>query len=59
LVLRISYKGEKTRDIEKVELDDLTLLSEFLSGKLLTEDTQPLKDRLPRLQELLGVKVEN
>jgi len=59
LVLHISYKGEKVREIEKIDGSDLRILTDFLSGKLLTEsrgdETTPLKHDLPRLQELLGV----
>ena len=62
LVLHISYNGEKARDIENIEPGDLRLLHDFLSGKVLTNDdhgcASPLKNSLPRLQELLDVKVD-
>jgi hypothetical protein len=62
LILHISYKGEKVRNIEKADADDVRILTDFLSGKLLTEsrgdETTPLKNDLPRLQELLGVKLD-
>jgi hypothetical protein len=63
LVLHISYKGEKkTVDVEGIKCDDLWILADLLAGKLLTEGDHgreyPLKDELPRLQELLGVKLE-
>jgi hypothetical protein len=62
LVLHISYKDKKNRDIENIEPDDLRLLSDFLAKKIETkrndmESATPLKDDLPRLQELLGVKL--
>jgi hypothetical protein len=61
LVLHVSYNGEKARDIENIDSDDLHILTDFLAGNLLTEsydDKNPLKDDLPRLQELLGVKLD-
>lgn len=63
LVLHVAYKGEKkTVDIDNVDCDDLCILHDLFSGKLTAEGDQgreyPLKDRLPRLQELLGVKLE-
>jgi hypothetical protein len=61
LVLHISYQGEKTRDIEGVDHGDLRILTDFLSGKLQTtgdcDDVLALKESLPRLEELLGVKL--
>jgi hypothetical protein len=63
LVLHVSYKGEKnTFDVDGIKYEDLLILKDLLAGKLLTEGDQgreyPLKDKLPRLQELLGVKLE-
>lgn len=62
LVLHISYKGEKPRDVEGVKHDDLRMLRELLSGKLRAkadnDSETPLKDKLPRLQELLGEKLD-
>jgi hypothetical protein len=62
LVLHVKYKGEKPRDIENIESEDLRLLQDFLAGKSVTEDDAGckslLKDDLPRLQELLGVKLD-
>jgi hypothetical protein len=62
LLLRIAYKDGKSRDIENITHDDLRILHDFFAGRLLTKDDRdfesPLKDRLPRLQELLGVKLE-
>jgi hypothetical protein len=63
LVLHISYKGEKKAwDIKGIKYGDLCILHDLFTGKLLTEGEQgrefPLKDRLPRLQELLGVKLD-
>jgi hypothetical protein len=61
LILHICLKGEKVRDIEKFDDDDVRILADLLAGKLLTEDhyKYPLKDRLPRLQDMLGVKTGN
>jgi hypothetical protein len=62
LVLHIAYKGGGVRDIEVIDHRDLRILHEFLSGKLKgkgdNEGEGPLKDDLPRLQELLGVKID-
>jgi hypothetical protein len=60
LVLHVSYKGEKARDIEDVNHGDLRILRDFLAGQLLTtgdnDSVDPLKNSLPRLCVLLGVK---
>ena len=62
LVLHIAYEDGKTRDIEKVTAFDLQLLREFMGGSVVHKDSQdwetPLKDSLPRLQELLGVELK-
>jgi hypothetical protein len=62
LLLRISYKDGKNREIENVKHDDLRILNDFVSGKLLNKDDRdwvsPLKESLPRLQELLGEEPE-
>jgi hypothetical protein len=62
LVLHISYKDGKVRDVEAINHSDLRILHEFLSGKLKgkgdNEGEAPLKSDLPRLQELLGVNLE-
>lgn len=60
LTLHISYADGKTRDVENISYIDLRILHELLSGKLVSKDGRdresPLKDSLPRLEELLGVK---
>jgi hypothetical protein len=57
LLLHISYKGNKTRDVADVSEIDLQILREFFEGKPLTPgdtaSTVPLKHRRQRLQELL------
>jgi len=62
LMLRVFFEDGKPRDIENVSHSDLRILQEFLAGKQLTKGDNdsmlPLKDRLPRLQELLGVKID-
>jgi hypothetical protein len=62
LVLHITLKGEKARDVEKIKHGDIRILREFLAGELLAEGDRnsisPLKKSLPRLQELLGVILE-
>jgi hypothetical protein len=62
LVLHVSVAGEKPHDIDGITPSDLQILREFLSGKLLTSgdrgEKTRLKDQLPRLQELLGVKLD-
>jgi hypothetical protein len=60
LVLHVRYADGRSYDFEGCESDDLRILRDFLAGKLATEaddeSKYPLKDSLPRLQELLGVK---
>lgn len=62
LVLHISYKDDNVRDVEAIDHHDLRILRKFLAGELKTtsdnEGEAPLKNDLPRLQELLGVKLE-
>jgi hypothetical protein len=62
LVLHFSYGDDKTRDVESIKHDDLRILREFLAGKVKAkgdnEGEAALKDSLPRLQELLGVKID-
>jgi len=59
LVLHVSYKGEKARDVADVTHGDLEALHDLLTGQLLTKDDKgfacPLKNCLPRLCVLLGV----
>lgn len=60
LVLHVSYKGEKARDVKDVNHGDLRILRDFLAGTLLTkgdnDSVTPLKNSLSRLCVLLGVK---
>ncbi len=60
LVLHVSYRGEEAGDVANVNHGDLRILHDFLAGKLLTEgdndSVSPLKNSLPRLCVLLGVK---
>ncbi len=62
LVLHISYKDGTVRDVNGIDHNDLRILREFLSGKRKSkgdnEGESPLKDELPRLQQLLGVEME-
>lgn len=62
LILRIAFAGEPTREIERFNADDLRILRDFLAGKLVSKNGTdwelPLKSSLPRLQELLGVKLD-
>ena len=63
LVLVVRYEVEKEpHRVEGVKLEDLQLLSEFLSGSTKHEGDfgieTPLKDHLERLEQLLGVKLE-
>ena len=60
LTLIIRYDDGTTSAVRGVSSEDLRLLGAALSGKL-TETTsnegeEPLKDKLPRLRELLGIK---
>jgi hypothetical protein len=59
LVLTLLFKEGQTRDVEQVTANDLRLLEEFLAGKRVHVDWNdgetPLKQYMPRLQELLGV----
>lgn len=63
LTLIIKYPGEKTpRRVKGVSANDLRLIDEFLSGKSYHEagrgEQTPLASYIPRLQELLGIKVK-
>jgi hypothetical protein len=62
LILRITFTGEPTRTIDNLTADDLRILRDFLTGRFSTTNTAdwelPLKESLPRLQELLGVKLD-
>lgn len=60
LMLEMLYNDGTNYVVPDVCADDLRLLKGFLSGKLdysgSTDDTSALKDRLPRLRQLLGIK---
>lgn len=61
LILIVKYPGDKgVHRVKGVTANDLKLIWEFLSGKDKhvgnRDDETPLKDYLPRLQELLGIK---
>ena len=60
LKLEIRYGDGTNYVVPDVCADDLRLLKGFLSGRLdysgSTDDTSALKDRLPRLRQLLGIK---
>jgi hypothetical protein len=63
LVLLVHYDGEEEpHRVEDVALEDLQLLSEFLSGRKKHEGDfgveTPLKDHLERLEQLLGIEAE-
>lgn len=63
MTLIIRYPGEKEpRQVKGISAQDLTLISEFLSGKNRHEGERgsetPLVDYIPRLLELLGVTVK-
>lgn len=62
LALVIFYPEGKTHRVDDVSLEDLTLLKEFTSGSKTHSGAQgretPLKDHLPRLEQLLGVSLE-
>lgn len=60
LVLRINYEAGQPHTFVGVIPTDLQLLEEFFAGKLV-HDTgphgeTPLRNQIPRIQELLGVK---
>jgi hypothetical protein len=61
LVVHINFNDGDARDIENISAMDLRLLREFMEGKRLHKGEQdretPLKDSLPRLQEILGVEL--
>jgi hypothetical protein len=63
LVLHIAYGDGKTRDVEDIKADDLRILRDFLAGKVMYRDyanhEMPLNDSLSRLQELLGMKLDD
>lgn len=59
LVLKVAYSDGSTHSAGGVRQIDLRMLRYFLGGSLsfqgLQEETEPLKDQIPRLRELLGV----
>jgi hypothetical protein len=59
LVLKVAYSDGSTHSTGGVRQIDLRMLRYFLGGSLsfqgLQEGTEPLKDQIPRLRELLGV----
>ncbi len=62
LILTVHYPGEKgTHQVKGICSHDLIILQEFLTGKDRhagdTGQEKPLKEYLPRLQEILGIKV--
>ncbi len=60
LVLKIVYSDGSVQETSPMTLDDLYLLKGFLGGELSYENfyegREPLKDQIPRLRQLLGVK---
>jgi predicted RNA-binding Zn-ribbon protein involved in translation (DUF1610 family) len=60
LMLRIVYDTGQPHTAVGVTPADLQLLEEFLSNKIIHDSGQlgetPLRDRIPRIQELLGVR---
>lgn len=60
LVLHVNYTGDEPHDVVDIDADDISLIRDFLEGKLVHGglDKIPLKERLPRLQELLGVTLD-
>ena len=60
LMLRIVYDTGQPHTAVGVTPADLRLLEEFLSNKIIHDSGQrgetPLRDRIPRIQELLGVR---
>jgi hypothetical protein len=59
LVLKVTYQDGRQVTVSPVEPGDLRLLREFLSGKLVcttgNDGEIPMKNVIPRLEELLGV----
>jgi hypothetical protein len=62
LVLQIVYADGKPQTVVGVSPDDLTLLTELFSGKLVHDGgmsgEKPLKNYSKRLQELLGIEMK-
>ena len=62
LCLVVQVKGEKPHRTRGVTADDLTVLGEFMSGKIIHKGGQdrelPLKNYTDRLETLLGIKVK-
>jgi len=60
LVLNVTYRDGRRVTVSPVHADDICLLREFLSGELVhkgeRDDETAMKDLLPRLEEMLGVK---
>jgi len=61
MAIHVTYEGAKARDVENITANDLRLLREFFAGDLMhhgfQDEKTPLQKSLPRLQELLGVKL--
>lgn len=59
LALIVKYKDDRTHRTRSVNQTDLRMLRDFLRGEkayeTFNEGSQPLKDRVPRLRELLGL----
>ena len=62
IAIHVTYEGGKARDVEKITANDLRMLREFFAGDLIhhgfQDEETPLQKSLPRLQELLGVKLD-
>ncbi|NLH16441.1 MAG: hypothetical protein GX455_07680 [Phycisphaerae bacterium] len=60
LVLKITYSDGTTHSAGGIHQSDLRMLTYFFKGSLsfkgLQDGTEPLKDHLPRLRELLGLE---
>jgi hypothetical protein len=59
LGLKVTYEGNDVQEVSGVRSEDLRILHEFFAGMRLhnagMSGDRPLKEHLPRLQELLGV----
>jgi hypothetical protein len=60
LVLKITYSDGTTHSAGGINQTDLRMITYFLKGSLsfkgLQDGTEPLKDQIPRLRELLGIE---
>ncbi|NLH16440.1 MAG: hypothetical protein GX455_07675 [Phycisphaerae bacterium] len=56
LVLKITYPDGSIHSTGGIQLTDLRMLNRFLGGYLSFDESEPLKDHISRLRDLLGIE---